>query len=220
MPMAASSECDIYAGEVRYTTRATPSDHALRCSCCAERLMRRGASLGRLLGECAIGRWLARRRAALRSRVRLRRARAARCEGRCGSAACVSYGRRLVAPIRPCEGCSIEGAFWERRGSRVRPPAGSDESAARGAASARALAAGARLDRGVREWRATGCQDCMGCAERESHLDRRAQADDGGGMKGNGGLSNRIEAAFDGVSSPSTRPLTASIDEYILCDYT
>ena len=38
-------------------------------------------------------------------------------------------------------------------------------------------------------------------------------------MKGNGGLSNRIEAAFDGVSSPSTRPLTASIDEYILCDY-
>ena len=39
-------------------------------------------------------------------------------------------------------------------------------------------------------------------------------------MKGNGGLSNRIEAAFDGVSSPSTRPLTASIDEYILCDYT
>jgi len=41
MPMAASSECDIYAGEVRYTTRATPSDHALRCSCCAERLMRK-----------------------------------------------------------------------------------------------------------------------------------------------------------------------------------
>ena len=38
-------------------------------------------------------------------------------------------------------------------------------------------------------------------------------------MKGNGGLSNRIEAAFDGVSSPPTRPLIASIDEYILCDY-
>lgn len=38
-------------------------------------------------------------------------------------------------------------------------------------------------------------------------------------MKGNGALSNRIEAAFDGVSSPPTRPLTASIDEYILCDY-